>query len=101
MPKPPQGRLPEEQDAAKEAALQKLYRKKTMMHLRSLIPLLDNAGGAVRRLFMETCYDIKNEYRLREETERAQEARVVPKAPPAVCNTDNAETLSCSFSPRF
>ena len=90
------------QDADRQAAIQKLYRQKTMLRLRSLIPLLDNTGGAVRKLFMESCYNLKNEYRLREETERAQEAEEAPKAQSsAVCNTDNAETLSCSFSPRF
>ncbi len=101
MAKPAQDRLQEEQDTEKQAAMEKLYRQKTMMQLRSMIPLLENTGGAVRRLFMETCYSLKNEHRLREETERAQEAREVPKAPPAACNADNAETLSCSFSPRF
>lgn len=100
-------KLEARQDAEKMAAIQKLYRQKMMMRLRSLIPLLDNTGGAVRKLFMESCYNIKNEYRLREETERDQEAQKAPKAqdapkaPPATCNTDNAETLSCSFSPRF
>ena len=100
----PQEKLEAGQDADRQAAMQDLYRQKTMMRLRSLIPLLDNAGGAVRKLFMETCYSLKNEYSLRERTERTQEkpkAQEAPKAQPAVCNTDNAETLSCSFSPRF
>ncbi len=100
----PQDKPEAVQDAEKKAAMQELYRQKAMMRLRSLIPLLDNTGGAVRKLFMETCYSLKNEYSLREKTERAQEnpkAEVPPKAPPPVCNTDNAETLSCSFSPRF
>lgn len=100
----PQEKLEAGQDADRQAAMQDLYRQKTMMRLRSLIPLLDNTGGAVRKLFMETCYNLKNEYSLRERTERAQEnskAQEAPKAPHAVCNTDNAETLSCSFSPRF
>lgn len=100
----PQDKLKAGQDAEKKAAMQELYRQKAMMRLRSLIPLLDNTGGAVRKLFMETCYSLKNEDSLREKTERAQgnpKAEEAPKAPPAVCNTDNAETLSCSFSPRF
>ncbi len=94
----------QKKDTERQAAMQSLYRQKTIQRQRGLIPMLGETGGAVRKLFMEACYDIRNEYRLREKAEKAPEAvpKSVPQAaPPASLHTDNAETLSCSFSPRF